>query len=133
MKLIENIQRDFLIRQLARSASYNPERITILETMTLNQLQAVYDIVEEMELQSTSSQKCRTCRKMNIGTILYEGFRWKLGDDQHLPPPFRLDFDSETEEIIIPEEMLMTFIEMVNPGQTKHRIRLVSLYAPDND
>lgn len=133
MELIENAQRDFLIRQLARSASYNPERINILETMTLNQLQAVYDIVEEMELQSTSSQKCQTCRKMNIGTILYEGFRWKHGDDQHLPPPFRLDFDSETEEIIIPEEMLMTFIEMVNPGQTKHRIRLVSLYAPDND
>ena len=64
MKLIKNVQRNFLIRQLARSASYNPERITILETMTLNQLQAVYDIVEEMELQSTSSQKCRTCRKM---------------------------------------------------------------------
>lgn len=133
MKLIENIQRDFLIRQLARSAPYNLKRITILETMTLNQLQAVYDIVEEMELQSTSSQKCRTCRKMNIGTILYEGFRWKHGDDQHLPLPFRLDFDSETEEIIIPEEMLMTFIEMVNPGQVQHRIRLVSLYAPDND
>lgn len=70
---------------------------------------------------------------MNIGTILYEGFRWKPGDDQHLLPPFRLDFDSETEEIIIPEEMLMTFIEMVNPGQVQHRIRLVSLYAPDND
>lgn len=50
MKLIENIQRDFLIRQLARSAPYNLERITILETMTLNQLQAVYDIVEEMEV-----------------------------------------------------------------------------------
>lgn len=133
MKLIENIQRDFLIRQLARSAPYNLERLTILETMTLNQLQAVYDIVEEMELQSTSSQKCRTCRKMNIGTILYEGFRWKPGDNQHLPSPFRLDFDSETEEIIIPEEMLMTFIEMVNPGQVQHRIRLVSLYAPDND
>lgn len=133
MKLIENIQRDFLIRQLARSAPYNLERITILETMTLNQLQAVYDIVEEMELQSTSSQKCRTCRKMNIGTILYEGFRWKYGYDQQLLPPFRLDFDSKTEEIIIPEEMLMTFIEMVNPGQVQHRIRLVSLYAPDND
>lgn len=133
MKLIENIQRDFLIRQLARSASYDPKRITILKSMTLEQLQAVYDIVEEMELQSTSSQKCRTCRKMNIGTILYEGFRWKIVDDQHLPSPFRLDFDSKTEEIIIPEEMLMTFIEMVNPGQAKHRIRLVSLYSPDSD
>ena len=133
MKLIENIQRDFLIRQLARSASYNLEKIIILETMTLDQLQAVYDIVEEIELQSTSSQECRTCRKMNIGTILYEGFRWKHGDDQQLPPPFRLDFDSETEEINIPEEMQMTFIEMVNPGQVKHRIRLVSLYSPDSD
>ena len=50
-----------------------------------------------------------------------------------MPPPFRLDFDSETEEIIIPEEMLMTFIEMVNPGQVQHRIRLVSLYSPDSD
>lgn len=133
MKLIENIQRDFLIRQLARSASYDPKRITILKSMTLEQLQAVYDIVEEMELQSTSSQKCRTCRKMNIGTILYEGFRWKIVDDQHLLPPFRLDFDIKTEEIIIPEEMLMSFIEMVNPGQPKHRIRLVSLYSPDSD
>ena len=57
----------------------------------------------------------------------------KHGDDQHLPSPFRLDFDSKTEEIIIPEEMLMTFIEMVNPGQAKHRIRLVSLYSPDSD
>lgn len=133
MKNIKNAKRDFLINQLARSASYDPKRITILKSMTLKQLQAVYDIVEEMELQSTSSQKCRTCRKMNIGTILYEGFRWKHGDDQHLPSPFRLDFDSKTEEIIIPEEMLMTFIEMVNPGQAKHRIRLVSLYSPDSD
>lgn len=133
MKNIKNAKRDFLINQLARSASYDPKRITILKSMTLKQLQAVYDIVEEMELQSTSSQKCRTCRKMNIGTILYEGFRWKHGDDQHLPSPFRLDFDSKTEEIIIPEEMLMTFIEMVNPGQVKHRIRLVSLYSPDSD
>ena len=66
--------------------------------------------------------KCKNCQKLNAGMVMYNGFEWKYEEDEHLS--FHMGFDRETETILVLEDMLMHFIQLANPGQPKHRIRL---------
>ena len=79
-------------------------------------------MLEEVQKKSTYMMKCKNCQKLNAGMVMYNGFEWKYEEDGHLP--FHMGFDRETETILIPEEMLMYFIQLANPGQPKHRIQL---------
>ena len=99
-------EKELLLKKLTGSAPYDLERSGVLKSMTLSQLRIVDRMLEEVQKKSTYMMKCKNCQKLNAGMVMYNGF------------------DRETETILIPEEMLMYFIQLANPGQPKHRIQL---------
>lgn len=115
-------EKELLLKKLTGSAPYDLERSGVLKSMTLSQLRIVDRMIEEVQKKSTYMMKCKNCQKLNAGMVMYNGFEWKYAEDEHLP--FRMGFDRETETILVPEEMLMYFIQLANPGQPKHRIQL---------
>ena len=88
--------------------------------MTLDQLKEVTKIVEELRKRGTTGV-CERCPKINVAMRMYSCFEW--GPD--LFKPFRLDYDKSTRSILVPEEMLMHFIQLANPDQPKRNIKLI--------
>lgn len=125
LKLSRKAEKSYLIRRLSGVAPYDfPYRKKILKTMSLKQLRVVNKIAEDITYQNTSNTECKQCRKLNVAMMMYEGFRWKFQEDNQLPWP--LGFDEDTETILVSEEMLMYFVQLANPGQPIHRIRLIN-------
>lgn len=116
------VEKELLLKKLTGSAPDDLERCGVLKSMTLSQLRMVNRMIEEVRKKSTYMKKCKSCQKLNAGMVMYTGFEWKYEEDEHLP--FHMGFDRETETILIPEDMLMYFIQLANPGQPRHRIRL---------
>ena len=106
-------EKELLLKKLTGSAPYDLERSGVLKSMTLSQLRIVDRMIEEVQKKSTYMMKCKNCQKLNAGMVMYNGFEWKYAEDEHLP--FRMGFDRETETILVPEEMLMYFIQLANP------------------
>lgn len=105
------LDADFMKLHIAAGCNYS-----ILKSFKLDRM------LEEVQKKSTYMMKCKNCQKLNAGMVMYNGFEWKYEEDGHLP--FHMGFDRETETILVPEEMLMYFIQLANPGQPKHRIQL---------
>ncbi len=125
VELSRKAEKSYLIRRLSGVAPYDfPYRKKILKSMSLKQLRVVNKIAENITYQNTSNTECKQCRKLNVAMMMYEGFRWKFSEDNQLPWP--LGFDEDTETILVSEEMLMYFVQLANPGQPIHRIRLIS-------
>lgn len=113
MELSRKAEKSYLIRRLSGVAPYDfPYRKKILKSMSLKQLRVVNKIAENITYQNTSNTECKQCRKLNVAMMMYEGFRW--------------GFDEDTETILVSEEMLMYFVQLANPGQPIHRIRLIN-------
>lgn len=87
-----------------------------LSRLSQKELEIIDNIVEKAR-----RKKCKRCRELNKAMEMYEGFRWQGYSD------YSMYYDRETEEIVIPEEMLMYFIKLANPEQPERRIRLVKL------
>lgn len=87
-----------------------------LSRLSQKELEIIDDIVEKAR-----RKKCKRCRELNKAMEMYEGFRWQGYSD------YSMYYDRETEEIVIPEEMLMYFIKLANPEQPERKIRLVKL------
>ncbi|RHP85303.1 hypothetical protein [Roseburia sp. AM59-24XD] len=88
--------------------------------MTLDELKEVTEIIEELRKRGTTGV-CERCLKMNAAMRMYNCFEW--GPD--LFKPFRLEYDESTRSILVPEEMLMHFIQLANPDQPKRNIKLI--------
>lgn len=87
-----------------------------LSRLSQKELEIIDNIVEKAR-----RKKCKRCRELNKAMEMYEGFRWQGYSD------YSMYYDRETNEIVIPEEMLMYFIKLANPEQPERRIRLVKL------
>jgi hypothetical protein len=87
-----------------------------LSRLSQKELEIIDNIVEKAR-----RKKCKRCRELNKAMEMYEGFRWQGYSD------YSMYYDRETEEIVIPEEMLMYFIKLANPEQPERKIRLVKL------
>lgn len=87
-----------------------------LSRLSQKELEIIDSIVEKAR-----RKKCKRCRELNKAMEMYEGFRWQGYSD------YSMYYDRETEEIVIPEEMLMYFIKLANPEQPERKIRLVKL------
>lgn len=125
VELSRKAEKRYLVRRLSGVAPYDfSYRKKILKTMSLKQLRVVNEIAKNITYQNTSNTECKQCRKLNVAMMMYEGFRWKFQEDNQLPWP--LGFDEDTETILISEEMLMYFVQLANPGQPIHKIRLIN-------
>lgn len=87
-----------------------------LSRLSQKELEIIDNIVEKAR-----RKKCKRCRELNKAMEMYEGFRWQGYSD------YSMYYDRETNEIVIPEEMLMYFIKLANPEQPERKIRLVKL------
>jgi len=87
-----------------------------LSRLSQKELEIIDNIVEKAR-----RKKRKRCRELNKAMEMYEGFRWQGYSD------YSMYYDRETEEIVIPEEMLMYFIKLANPEQPERKIRLVKL------
>ena len=87
-----------------------------LSRLSRKELEIIDNIVEKAR-----RKKCKRCRELNKAMEMYEGFRWQGYSD------YSMYYDRETNEIVIPEEMLMYFIKLANPEQPERKIRLVKL------
>lgn len=87
-----------------------------LSRLSQKELEIIDNIIEKAR-----RKKCKRCRELNKAMEMYEGFRWQGYSD------YSMYYDRETEEIVIPEEMLMYFIKLANPEQPERKIRLVKL------
>lgn len=87
-----------------------------LSRLSQKELEIIDNIVEKAR-----RKKCKRCRELNKAMEMYEGFRWQGYSD------YSMYYDKKTNEIVIPEEMLMYFIKLANPEQPERRIRLVKL------
>lgn len=87
-----------------------------LSRLSQKELEIIDSIVEKAR-----RKKCKRCRELNKAMEMYEGFRWQGYSD------YSMYYDRETNEIVIPEEMLMYFIKLANPEQPERKIRLVKL------
>ena len=87
-----------------------------LSRFSQKELEIIDNIVEKAR-----RKKCKRCRELNKAMEMYEGFRWQGYSD------YSMYYDRETNEIVIPEEMLMYFIKLANPEQPERKIRLVKL------
>lgn len=93
-----------------------------LSRLSQKELEIIDNIVEKAR-----RKKCKRCRELNKAMEMYEGFRWQGYSD------YSMYYDRETEEIVIPEEMLMYFIKLANPEQPERRIRLVKLIRDEKN
>lgn len=125
--LDKKIEKSYIARRLSKIAPYD-EGYTekTLKRMSLKQLKVLEKIIDNLTAQNTSKKECRSCRKFNIGMMMYEGFRWKIQEEELTP--WQMDFDKDTQTILVPEEMIMYFITLSNPGQPQHRVKLISRY-----
>lgn len=87
-----------------------------LSRLSQEELEIIDNIVEKAR-----RKKCKRCRELNKAMEMYEGFRWQGYSD------YSMYYDRKTNEIVIPEEMLMYFIKLANPEQPERKIRLVKL------
>ena len=87
-----------------------------LSRLSQKELEIIDNIVEKAR-----RKKCKRCRELNKAMEMYEGFRWQGYSD------YSMYYDRKTNEIVIPEEMLMYFIKLANPEQPERKIRLVKL------
>lgn len=87
-----------------------------LSRLSQKELEIIDNIVEKAR-----RKKCKRCRELNKAMEMYEGFRWQGYSD------YSMYYDKKTNEIVIPEEMLMYFIKLANPEQPERKIRLVKL------
>jgi hypothetical protein len=62
---------------------------------------------------------CKDCDKYNKAIEIYDLFNWQIAFKA-------IGYDKEKEEILLAEEQVLRIVQMVNPGQLPHRIRLVS-------
>ncbi|HWR18731.1 MAG TPA: hypothetical protein VN608_03850 [Clostridia bacterium] len=73
--------------------------------------------------------RCDECEKMNIAMMILQMFQWRALSRKD---PLRvIDFDKETEEIVVDEANLMRVIQLANPAQRQRRIRLRRLEEAD--
>lgn len=93
-----------------------------LSRLSQKELEIIDNIVEKAR-----RKKCKRCRELNKAMEMYEGFRWQGYSD------YSMYYDRETEEIVIPEEMLMYFIKLANPEQPERKIRLVKLIRDEKN
>lgn len=71
---------------------------------------------------SMGLMSCKDCRKYNIGTKIYDSLSWETDS-----PIQMIGFDEEDNSITIEEEKLMELIQLVNPGQSARKIKLIGI------
>lgn len=108
-------KKNILIESIAGEDTKMRTR-AFLSRLSQKELEIIDNIVEKAR-----RKKCKRCRELNKAMEMYEGFRWQGYSD------YSMYYDRETEEIVIPEEMLMYFIKLANPEQPERKIRLVKL------
>lgn len=108
-------KKNILIESIAGEDPKMRTRV-FLSRLSQKELEIIDNIVEKAR-----RKKCKRCRELNKAMEMYEGFRWQGYSD------YSMYYDRETEEIVIPEEMLMYFIKLANPEQPERKIRLVKL------
>lgn len=123
MTLYRIEEKKYLLRRIARIKPYDSNSKKILKSMSLKQLREIVNIITAID-DWDAKPECKQCKKLNAAMRMYEGFRWRFQEDNFLP--WQLGFDKDTETILVPEEMLLHFIQLANPGQPEHRIRLTN-------
>lgn len=113
------METNFTIKEILRETPYDYASIKCLEELTQPQLDRVRGIVERARRMNEVPSRCKDCEKLNKAMAMYRGFSWSGVSE------WQMDFDEETKEILIPEEMLMHFIQLANPGQPERKIRLI--------
>lgn len=78
-----------------------------------------------------SIESCKECETMNCAMRCMRALQFKYSNGTTGLPEginFRsaLEFDHETKEILISEELLMQAIILANPGQERRKLRLIS-------
>lgn len=116
----DDAEKEWYVEKIDCTAPWDIRRKEILKKMTLDELKEVTEIIEELRKRGTNGV-CERCLKMNAAMRMYNCFEW--GPD--LFKPFRLDYDESTRSILVPEEMLMHFIQLANPDQPKRNIKLI--------
>lgn len=121
INLEEEEKKNILIESIAGE---DPKMRTraFLSRLSQKELEIIDNIVEKAR-----RKKCKRCRELNKAMEMYEGFRWQGYSD------YSMYYDRETEEIVIPEEMLMYFIKLANPEQPERKIRLVKLIRDEKN
>nr|DAM32989.1 MAG TPA: hypothetical protein [Caudoviricetes sp.] len=115
LRMNQEEEKNTLINSITRDDPKMRAR-AFLSRLSQKELEIIDDIVEKAR-----RKKCKRCRELNKAMEMYEGFRWQGYSD------YSMYYDRETNEIVIPEEMLMYFVKLANPEQPERRIRLVKL------
>lgn len=64
------------------------------------------------EKEDISGQSCEMCKAMEV----FKGLKWQ--------EQMALDFDRETNTILVDEDLLMHYIQLANPDQPKRKLHL---------